>query len=85
MANSPKMLTKSYKGNSGQFSPNVYKVLQGIVAISNVCHKEKVHEKKSKKKLTSVSFAFTHTYTLEKLTLLLFSPHVMRQHQSIAV
>ena len=26
------------------------------------------------KKLTSVSFAFTHTYTLEKLTLLLFFP-----------
>ena len=36
--------------------------------------KGKVHRKKSKKKLTSVSFAFTHTYTLEKLTLLLFSP-----------
>ena len=36
--------------------------------------KGKVHEKKSKKILTSVSFAFTHTYTLEKLTLLLFSP-----------
>ena len=33
-----------------------------------------MHEKKSKKKLTSVSFAFTHTYTLEKLTLLLFFP-----------
>jgi len=32
-----------------------------------------VHEKKVKKKL-SVSFAFTHTYTFEKLTLLLFSP-----------
>ena len=31
---------------------------------------------KSKKKLTSVSFAFTHTYTLEKLTLLLFPPSV---------
>ena len=31
-------------------------------------------KKKSKKKLTSVSFAFTHTYTLEKLTLLLFFP-----------
>ena len=30
--------------------------------------------KKSKKKLTSVSFAFTHTYPLEKLTLLLFFP-----------
>ena len=28
--------------------------------------KGKVHEK-SKKKLTSVSFVFTHTYTLEKL------------------
>ena len=39
-------------------------------------HKGKVHRKKSKKKLTSVSFAFTHTYTLEKLTLLLFSPSV---------
>ena len=36
-------------------------------------HKGKVHEKKVKK-LTSVSFAFTHTYTLEKLTLLLFFP-----------
>ena len=36
--------------------------------------KGKVHKKKVKKKLTSVSFAFTHTYTLEKLTLLLFSP-----------
>ena len=33
-----------------------------------------MHYKKSKKKLTSVSFAFTHTYTLEKLTLLLFFP-----------
>ena len=33
--------------------------------------------KKSKKKLTSVSFVFTHTYTLEKLTLLLlFSPSI---------
>ena len=29
--------------------------------------------KKGKKKLTSVSFAFTHTHTLEKLTLLLCS------------
>ena len=29
---------------------------------------------KKVKKLTSVSFAFTHTYTLEKLTLLLFFP-----------
>ena len=36
--------------------------------------KGKVHNKKSKKKLTSVSFAFTHTYTLKKLTLLLFFP-----------
>ena len=36
--------------------------------------KGKVYRKKSKKKLTSVSFAFTHTYTLEKLTLLLFFP-----------
>ena len=35
--------------------------------------KGKVH-KKSKKKITSVSFAFTHTYTLEKLTLLLYFP-----------
>ena len=41
--------------------------------------KGKVHEKKVKKKLTSVSFAFTHTYTLEKLTLLLFSPSVHGQ------
>ena len=31
-------------------------------------------KKKVKKKLTSVSFAFTHKYTLEKLTLLLFFP-----------
>ena len=31
-------------------------------------------KKKSKKKLTSVSFALTHTYTLEKLILLLFFP-----------
>ena len=37
---------------------------------------ERCIEKKVKKKLTSVSFAFTHTYTLEKLTLLLFSPSV---------
>ena len=33
--------------------------------------KGKVHKRKVKK---SVSFAFTHTYTLEKLTLLLFFP-----------
>ena len=32
-----------------------------------------MHEKKVKK-TTSVSFAFTHTYNLEKLTLLLFFP-----------
>ena len=32
-----------------------------------------MHEKKVKK-LTIVSFAFTHTYTQGKLTLLLFSP-----------
>ena len=32
--------------------------------------------KKSKEKLTNVCFAFTHTYTLEKLTLLLFFPSV---------
>ena len=38
--------------------------------------KGKVHEKKVKNKLTSVSFAFTHTYTLKKLTLFLFSPSV---------
>ena len=36
--------------------------------------KGKVHRKKSKKKITSVSFAFTHTYTLEKITLLLSFP-----------
>ena len=36
--------------------------------------RERCIEKKSKKKLTSFSFAFTHTYTLEKLTLLLFFP-----------
>ena len=35
--------------------------------------------KKSKKKLISVSFAFTHTYTLEKLTLLLFFPKRTRK------
>ena len=48
----------------------------------------KVHRKKSKKKLTSVSFAFTHTYTLEKLTLLLFSPKrtwKILKNESIAV
>ena len=33
--------------------------------------RERCIEKKLKKKLTSVSFAFTHTYTLKKLTLLL--------------
>ena len=33
-----------------------------------------MHKKKSKKKLTTVSFALTHTYILEKLTLLLFFP-----------
>ena len=38
--------------------------------------RERCIEKKVKKKLTSVSFAFTHTYTPEKLTLLLFSPSV---------
>ena len=37
--------------------------------------RERCIEKKVKK-LTRVSFAFTHTYTLEKLTLLLFSPSV---------
>merc|ERR1712212_1461592 len=36
--------------------------------------RERCKIKKSKKKLTTVSFAFTHTYTLEKLTLLLFFP-----------
>ena len=44
--------------------------------------------KKSKKKLTSVSFAFTHTYTLKKLTLLLFSPKrtwKILNNESIAV
>ena len=34
---------------------------------------------KKKSKKTSVSFAFTHTYTLEKLTLLLFPPSVHRK------
>ena len=38
--------------------------------------KGKVHRKKSKNKLTIVSFAFTHTYNLEKLKLFLFSPSV---------
>ena len=40
------------------------------------------------KQLTSVSFAFTHTYTLEKLTLLLFSPKrtwKILKNESIAV
>ena len=32
--------------------------------------------KKKEKKLTNVSFAFTHTYTLEKLTFYFFSPSV---------
>ena len=41
---------------------------------SRIVNRGKVHNKKSRKKLTSVSFAFTHTYTLEKLTLLLFFP-----------
>ena len=36
--------------------------------------RERCKIKKVKKKLTTVSFAFTHTYTLEKLTLLLFFP-----------
>ena len=36
-------------------------------------------KKKVKKKLTSVSFAFTHTYTLEKLALLFFPPSVHGQ------
>ena len=36
--------------------------------------------KKSKTKLTSVSFAFTHTYTLEKLTLLLFFPQAYMEN-----
>ena len=52
------------------------------------CSKGKVHRKKSKKRLTSVSFAFTHTYTLEKLTLLLFSPKgtwKILKNESIAV
>ena len=44
--------------------------------------------KKKGKKLTSVSFAFTHTYILEKLTLLLFSPKrtwKILKNESIAV
>ena len=47
----------------------------------------KVHKKKVKK-LTSVTFAFTHTYTLEKLTLLLFAPKrtsKILKNESIAV
>ena len=35
---------------------------------------------KSKKELTSVSFPFTHTYTLEKLTLLLFFPQASMEN-----
>ena len=33
------------------------------------CSKGKVHRKKSKKRLTSVSFAFTHTYQSIKLVI----------------
>ena len=39
-----------------------------------------MQRKKSKKKLTSVSFAFTHTYTLEKLTLLPFFPQAYMEN-----
>ena len=46
-----------------------------LVAVDDVCYHVRGRRiKKSKKELTSVSFAFTHTYTLEKLTLLLFFP-----------
>ena len=47
-----------------------------------------MHRKKVKKKLTSVSFAFTHIHTLEKLTLLLFPPKrtwKILKNESIAV
>ena len=42
-------------------------VLIGTVSMPfyTVCHEGKVHKKKGKK-LTNVSFAFTHTYTLKK-------------------
>ena len=53
-----------------------------------ILFKGKVHEKKSKKKITSVSFAFTHTYTLRRLTLLLFPPKrtwKILKNESIAV
>ena len=41
-------------------------------------NKGKVHGKKSKKKLTSVSFAFTHTYTLEKMLVLEKGSHDLK-------
>ena len=45
-------------------------IAESLIALRERCIEKKV------KKLTSVSFAFTHTYTLKKLTLLLFSPSV---------
>ena len=50
--------------------PEIERVLSKSTLLRGRC------QKKSRKKLTSVSFAFTHTYTLEKLTLLLFPPSV---------
>ena len=44
-----------------------------MLALCGSTLRERCIEKKVKK-LTSVSFAFTHTYTLAKLALLLFSP-----------
>ena len=53
--------------------PELWKELNYISTLA-VCTQGKVQKKEKKKELTSVSFAFTHTYTLEKLTLLLFFP-----------
>ena len=42
--------------------------------ISKGIHKEKVQKKTRKKKLTTVSFAFTHTYTPVKTNIFPFFP-----------
>ena len=52
-------------------------------AIFASCTKGKVHRKKVKK-LTSVNFAFTYTYTLKKLTLLLFPQAYMENFEKCA-
>ena len=42
--------------------------------------RERCKKIKRKKKLTNVSFAFTHTYTLEKLTFFLFFPQAYMEN-----